>query len=93
MTKPHGMLLFSAASLRMTFCCTFAAAVLAASLSVVQAETIVPYRRAVFDSYNQSQGWIMDNRVELFGKSTRSHRRVDMALQGRFRRLAAEYHA
>jgi len=32
------------------------------------------------------------NRVELFGNSTRSHRRVDLMLPGRFRMLAAEYH-
>ncbi len=32
------------------------------------------------------------NRVELFGNSTRSHRRVELALPGRFRMLASEYH-
>ena len=32
------------------------------------------------------------NRVELFGKSTRSHRRVELTLSGRVRTLATEYH-
>ena len=34
---------------------------------ISEGDTPVPYRWAAFDSYNQSQGWIMDNRSEMFG--------------------------